>query len=140
LELTLSIKLFCYGTVQIPEVIEVITGKVHSGVKAKLPGYAMYKVRNKVYPGIIRSSNSETVGILYTDIDEEELEELDLFEGDLFKRKRLNIIQQDSNECKAWVYVVPDHNKDRLTKDQWNLKDFLKNDFNNFMKNIEGEQ
>jgi gamma-glutamylcyclotransferase (GGCT)/AIG2-like uncharacterized protein YtfP len=140
LELTLSIKLFCYGTLQIPEVIKVVTGKTHKGVKAKLPGYAMYRARNKEYPGVVRSSNSETVGVLYTDIGENELGELDLFEGDLFERKLLNIIQRDKKKCDAWVYVVPDQNKDKLTKDPWNLKDFLKNDINNFMKNIEGEQ
>ncbi len=136
----MPIKLFCYGSLQLSEVIKAVTGKVHWGVKAKLPGYAMYKVRNKEYPGVVRSSNSETVGVLYTDVGEEELEELDLFEGDLFERRRLNIIQQDNEKCNAWVYIVPDKNKDKLTKEPWDLEDFLKNELKSFIRRIGEDQ
>ncbi len=132
--------LFCYGTLQIPDVFKAATGKIHKGVKAKLPGYAMYKVRNSEYPGVVRSSNSETAGILYTSISEEELELIDLFEGDFFTRKLLNVIQQSNKMCKAWVYILSDHNKDKLTSEPWIIKDFLKNDLKDFLRSIEEDQ
>ena len=136
----MSNRLFCYGTLQIPDVFKAATGKTHKGIKAKLPGYAMYKVRNAGYPGVVRSSNSETAGILYTNISEEDLELIDLFEGDFFTRKLLNVIQQSNKMCKAWVYILSDRNKDKLTNDPWILKDFLKNDLKDFISSIEEDQ
>ncbi len=100
----------------------------------------MYKVRNAAYPGVVRSPNSETAGILYTGISEEELELIDLFEGDLFTRKLLNVIQQSNKMCKAWVYILSDRNKDKLTNNPWILKDFLKNDLKDFISSIEEDQ
>ncbi len=100
----------------------------------------MYKVRNAGYPGVVRSSNSETAGILYTNISEEDLELIDLFEGDFFTKKLLNVIQQSNKMCKAWVYIVPNQYEDKLTKDPWNLKDFLKNDLKDFLRSIEEDQ
>ncbi len=135
-----SNQLFCYGTLQVPDVIKAVTGRVHKGIKAILPGYAMYKVKNTEYPGVVPSSNSETVGILYTGIIKEELEVIDLFEGDLYIRKQLNVIQQNNKICKAWVYIISDQNKGKLSKDPWNLKDFLKNDLKNFIRSIEKDR
>ena len=92
------------------------------------------------YPGVVPSSNSETVGILYTGIIKEELEVIDLFEGDFYIRKQLNVIQQNNKICKAWVYIISDQNKGKLSKDPWNLKDFLKNDLKNFIRSIEKDR
>ncbi len=127
-------RLFCYGTLQVPEVIQAVTGRTYQGKAATLHGYAIYRVKNVEYPGIIRSADSEIEGIVYENVSENDLKVLDLFESDLYRRQLLGVVLPDGKTCKAWCYVIPDKNKNILTDDVWRLKDFLDDGLENFMK------
>ena len=130
----LTDRLFCYGTLQIPEVIKTVTGRTHAGVTARLLDYAIYRVKTARYPGIVYSPDKETTGILYKGVSEEELKILDLFEGDLYERICLDVIKHNGKNQKAWVYVVPETQKEKLTHEPWHLKEFLEKDFEAFMR------
>ena len=132
----LTNRLFCYGTLQIPEVIQTVTGRVYLGVTARLLDFAIYRVKNARYPGIVYSPDKETTGILYSGVTEEELIILDLFEGDLYERICLDVIGPKRKIQKAWVYVVPETKKEKLTNEPWHLKAFLEKDFEAFMRNF----
>ena len=110
-EYILTDRLFCYGTLQIPEVIKAVTGRTHVGVTARLFDYAIYRVKNAGYPGVIYSPDKETTGVLYSGVTEKELKILDLFEGDLYERICLDAIGHNGNNQRAWVYVVPETQK-----------------------------
>jgi gamma-glutamylcyclotransferase (GGCT)/AIG2-like uncharacterized protein YtfP len=126
-------RLFCYGTLQVPEVIKSVTGRTYQGQTATVRDYAIYKVKNAEYPGIIHSSDSEIEGILYADVSDEDLKVLDLFESDLYRRQLLGVVLADGSTCKAWCYVIRDKNKSLLTTDTWRLEDFLDNGLESFM-------
>jgi len=61
-------RLFCYGTLQVPEVIQTVTGRIYTGKSATLDGYARYRVKNTEYPGIIRVAGCKTKGFLYENV------------------------------------------------------------------------
>ncbi|UCF93685.1 MAG: gamma-glutamylcyclotransferase [Desulfobacterales bacterium] len=134
-------RLFCYGTLQVPEVIHTVTGRTYDGLAAQLPGFAIKKLRDAQYPAVIDSPDDETAGILYTGLSEEDLALLDLFEGELYQRKLLKVSTPDGQTCKAWVYVIKDQYRHKLTQDRWYLQEFLDKGFQSFMQNyVEGRR
>jgi len=134
-------RLFCYGTLQVPEVVRAVTGRTYPGTAATLYEYALYRVKNAKYPGIIPSADSKVEGVVYEDVSDNDLKVLDLFESDLYRRQLLDVKLPDDKICKAWCYVIPDHNKSMLTDDVWRLKDFLEHGLESFMKGyVEGRR
>lgn len=127
-------RLFCYGTLQIAVVMKAVTGRTYPGVKARLPGYAIYRVKGADYPGVIDSPDHETAGMLYRGITDEELKILDLFEGELYERRLLEVNTADSKSYHAWVYVISLKNRTYLTQESWHLKTFMEKGFDTFMK------
>jgi len=127
-------RLFCYGTLQIPEVMKAVTGQIYTGVNARLPGYAIYRVKDAEYPGIIEAPDDETSGVLYHGVSDEDLRVLDLFEGELYDRRLLEVITADGKSDHAWVYVISPKNKNYLTNESWHLKTFIEKGFDTFMK------
>lgn len=91
---------------------------------ATLPGFAIYRVKDAVFPGIVRAEPSDQVtGLVYTDLDEDALFELDAYESDLYER--ISVIaatQHGPVECTA--YVIPDSNRQALTSEFWDSKWF----------------
>ena len=134
-------KLFCYGTLQVPEVIRTVTGQSYAGQKATLHGYAIYRVKNAEFPGIVSADNNKVEGILYENVADKFMKVLDLFEGDLYKRQMLQVEQADGMISKAWCYVIRDKNKGLLTSDTWRLADFLAKGLESFMAGyVKGRQ
>ena len=127
-------RLFCYGTLQVPEVIRAVTGRTYPGMAAILHGYAIYRVKDAEYPGIIPSANSWIEGVVYENVSDTDLKVLDLFESDLYRRQLLDVKLPDEKIRQAWCYVIPDHNKRMLTAEVWSLKDFLESGLDSFMK------
>ena len=134
-------RLFCYGTLQVPEVIRAVTGRTYPGRPAILRGYAIYKVKNAEYPGIIRSAGDETRGIVYDDVSHHDLKVLDLFEGDLYRRRSLGVDLEGGDLRNAWCYVIRDSKKSLLSGETWRLEDFLDNGLESFMSGyVEGRR
>ena len=127
-------RLFCYGTLQVPEVIKAVTGRTYPKNPAVLAGYAIYKVKDTEYPGIIRARDRETAGLVYEDVSQNDLAVLDLFEGNFYTRKLLEVRFSDDDKAKAWVYVISDRHKDILTDEKWMLSDFVNDGLKRFMK------
>jgi gamma-glutamylcyclotransferase (GGCT)/AIG2-like uncharacterized protein YtfP len=126
--------LFCYGTLQVPAVMQAVTGRVHNGVPAHLPGYARFCVKDADYPGIVPSKTDETDGILYDDISAPELAVLDRFEGEHYTRRITRVLLEDGSRTKAWTYVITEGQEDRLTDQPWRLDRFLESGLSRFMR------
>jgi gamma-glutamylcyclotransferase (GGCT)/AIG2-like uncharacterized protein YtfP len=54
--------IFCYGTLQFPEVMEKVTGRQFPGTEAVLDNFARYRIKNAVYPGVIAEDGATTEG------------------------------------------------------------------------------
>jgi gamma-glutamylcyclotransferase (GGCT)/AIG2-like uncharacterized protein YtfP len=127
-------RLFCYGTLQVPQVIKAVTGRTYRGVPAALRGYAIFKVTNAEFPGVIRATDSTVEGIAYENVSAKDLNLLDLFEGDFYRRQLLDVVLPDGSISKAWVYVIADSHKDVLTDKSWSLTEFIDSGLDRFMK------
>lgn len=67
--------LFTYGSLMFKEVIYALTTvKDYRSSDAVLRGYKRNHVKNKVYPGITPSEDSEVRGVVYFDVIERDME------------------------------------------------------------------
>jgi gamma-glutamylcyclotransferase (GGCT)/AIG2-like uncharacterized protein YtfP len=114
--------------------MKAVIGHTYPGVNARLPGYAIFRVKNAEYPGIIDAPNDETSGVMYRGVSDADLKVLDLFEGEIYERRLLEVDTEDGKSQHAWVYVISTKNKSYLTRETWDLKTFMKKGFDTFMK------
>lgn len=120
----MTVRLFCYGTLQFLEVIEAVTGSRFSGKPAVLEGYACYKVRGEVFPGIIATPGARTQGLVYPGIGKSHLRRLDQFECDFYERVRVCVSDSAGNSMQAWTYVTVRDMKTVLSGESWNREIF----------------
>lgn len=127
-------RLFCYGTLQIPEVLEAVIGHPLQGIHAALPGYTAYQVRRAEYPGLVRSPGNKTSGRLYNHVTPMELNVLDRFEGRLYRRRPQIIVKDSGQRIQAWVYLVTPGRQKQVTAKPWHLDRFLRTEYRRFMR------
>ncbi|MEM6998481.1 MAG: gamma-glutamylcyclotransferase family protein [Pseudomonadota bacterium] len=126
---------FTYGTLQIPDVMQAVTGKEFGPVPATLFGYQRFKFKERTFPGIINNKNCSIDGMLYRNVDEQSLERLDTFEDVVYERCVLDI-QVDNEIEQAFVYVTRDEYKNYLSDEEWSLEDFKRNRLELYIKRI----
>ena len=117
---------FTYGTLMFPEVWQAVVGRSFKSVEGTAHGYAIYRVVDAVFPGIIVATENESVqGIVYLDVDPASIARLDTFEDDFYERQGLWVDCADGVRRIAESYVVPAQNRAVLTSEPWHRDTFL---------------
>ena len=126
--------LFCYGTLQIPMVMAKVIQRIPEGKQARIAGMQAVKFSGKSYPGIQKSAGNALSGVIYSDINEKELQALDQFEGGEYFRDSIRATNLESGtEETCFIYKVKPEYLKNLSPTPWRLKDFLINDIDDFM-------
>ena len=95
--------LFVYGTLTIGETLKNILDRDVSGTPATLDGYdgsKMVIIESESYPAAEKNIECSIQGLLI-EITSEELQKLDVYETDVYKRKEVEL----TSGKKAWVYL-----------------------------------
>ena len=94
--------LFVYGTLIDDETRKNILKRSVLGTPATLDGYNLEEIiiENESYPAAEKRSGCLIKGLLI-EITSEELERLDIYETDAYKRREVEL----TNGKKAWVYI-----------------------------------
>ena len=95
--------LFVYGTLAIGETLKNILDRDVPGTPATLDGYdgsKMVIIESESYPAAEKNIECSIQGLLI-EITSEELQKLDVYETDAYKRKEVEL----TNGKKAWVYL-----------------------------------
>jgi gamma-glutamylcyclotransferase (GGCT)/AIG2-like uncharacterized protein YtfP len=116
--------LFCYGTLQHPDVMEALLGVRREATPARLDGYARSQLRGEIYPGIVPAAGERTSGLLYAQLSREDLEILDFFEGPLYQRIAVQVVMDGGARARAWVYLVAAQERARITGEAWSFERF----------------
>jgi gamma-glutamylcyclotransferase (GGCT)/AIG2-like uncharacterized protein YtfP len=133
----MSLHLFTYGTLQLPDVLQAVLGQRWSGEAALLPGYARYRVAGKPYPAIVAEPSACVAGILYSSLGEPELEQLDQYEGELYERLALRV-RVGGAERSAFSYVLRDEYRSLLSSEDWDLAAFERQHLASYLERIAG--
>lgn len=132
----MSNSLFTYGTLEIPQVVQIITGQVLTGVPARLEGYARYQLKNHAYPGIIQEADASITGTLYLDLDDVLIAQIDEYEDTCYDRRSLRVITKNGMALEAQAYVVPEENRELLSSRPWDREKFIRDELDIFLRSI----
>jgi hypothetical protein len=110
-----------------------------------LSGHQIFRVRDAVYPGIIKdpslhspkrlstsgsqpstlnSQLSPVPGLLYLDVDADSIARLDQFESNFYRRQPITVVTSDGRQLAAEAYVVPNESRHLLTDEIWSAAEF----------------
>jgi gamma-glutamylcyclotransferase (GGCT)/AIG2-like uncharacterized protein YtfP len=95
-------------------------------------------VKGESYPGIIPVTDAITEGIIYFNVNEFSLGQLDKFEGDLYERIRVRVENREKEMIDAQAYVIRSTYLGYLSRDAWDVGDFIKKDLKMFLMTYSG--
>ena len=127
--------LFCYGTLQSEEVISSLIGrKPPVSSSAVLENYGAYYVEGTDYPGIREDSGNKVQGMLYYDLDKKVMNILDRFEGDLYERVIVSVVDENDKTVDAFVYKTKKEKLYMLNEKPWDLEVFMERELDHFIR------
>lgn len=131
---------FTYGTLVFPEVWQAVVGRPFATIAGHVSGYALYRVRDAVFPGMVATTTSEIVpGVVYLDVDEAAIAQLDQFEDHIYRRQTVPVACDDGHLREAETYVVPPEHRPALTEEPWTCEAFAeRGDLEQFMRRYRG--
>ncbi|TPX43141.1 hypothetical protein SeMB42_g03413 [Synchytrium endobioticum] len=136
--------LFFYGTLQSPIVYARVISR-HLGSHFKQPknepailkGYKRSRVRNAVYPAITASPFDQVEGMIAYIETQKEVDILDVFEGDDYKRVPVKVLVKSSSteaDAEVYIWVAED---DYLEDCEWRLEQFEKGQSQQWVQDID---
>ena len=117
------------------EVIAAVTGLAMTGEPARLEGYARFRVRGAVYPGIRPVPGAGVDGIVYREVSARSLRLLDVFEGDLYRREPV-VVGTDGEYLSAEAWVVRPSRERLLTDRPWEPDAFRRRHLRRYLDRI----
>ncbi len=98
--------LFAYGTLMDKDIMLKVAGCLPDCGPARLQGFKRMCVRGKAYPGIIPSNSCAVDGLLYRDVPSFAWQNLDDYEGIIYKRQLVEVTTHENLRSEAYVYVI----------------------------------
>jgi gamma-glutamylcyclotransferase (GGCT)/AIG2-like uncharacterized protein YtfP len=96
--------LFVYGTLRDPDLLGGVLGRPAAGLRAAAPGFAVLHYPGRIYPALVRRAGAAAPGLVLNDLSPFELDLLDAFEGDEYRREIIPVmIGEELHE--AFVYI-----------------------------------
>ena len=115
--------IFVYGTLMFDEVWQQLTPNRYSKIDADLADYIRLTVKGEHYPGIIPSEGNRVSGELILNVSTEDIKQLDIFEGEYYRREQVTILSGES-PYSAETYVFRKRYQSLLSDDEWEAETF----------------
>lgn len=131
-------RLFAYGTLMIEEIMETVTGSTFKSIDALLQGHVRYRMRDVLYPGIVKNEGSVVRGTVYCDIDDDTMSRLDAFEDDVYERVVVDVLASDGDRLEACTYRIKDGYETVLTAEVWDPDEFREKHMRSFIEQYGG--
>jgi gamma-glutamylcyclotransferase (GGCT)/AIG2-like uncharacterized protein YtfP len=132
--------LFAYGTLLCPDIWVQVTGHDGPPFPATLSGYQRYRVRGEDYPALVAEPGVRVNGVLYRGLTDLHWQQLDRFEGDLYRRVRVVVDLDDGQRIEAFTYLLDSAKADRIEPVVWEVAPFLTNGKSRFQETYIGFQ
>ena len=131
---------FAYGTLMFPEIWQSVAGRPFEALRGTVEGFAIYCVRDQVFPGILAATPIDVVhGVIYLDVGDDAIRRLDQFEDDFYQRQAVTVLCDDGPPREAQAYVVPHERRDVLTTELWSADQFIaRGDLERFVQRFPG--
>jgi gamma-glutamylcyclotransferase (GGCT)/AIG2-like uncharacterized protein YtfP len=125
-------KIFCYGTLQSPEILRAVIGREITPHKALLEEYASFRIVGENYPGLVPAPGHKTDGVVYQGLTRREMMLLDRYEGLFYKREIVEVMNNDGAVSRAWSYVLKTAYRHCVTGESWSFDEFESENFSSY--------
>lgn len=111
--------LFVYGTLQQPETLRALIGRVPASRPARLSGFRRGLMKGRSYPGIVPAKGQCVDGRLLEGLTQPELQRLDDYEGEEYQRASVvvSLREQRVKPVTCDVYLVRKQVWERVTSE-----------------------
>jgi len=116
---------FTYGTLEVPDVMEAVTGRVFDSAEAITEGYARYLLKGRIYPGITPVSGQATSGRVYFGVSQQALTLLDEFEDEIYVRQLIAVRTDEGHWYNAYAYIIEPKDRGVLSVNPWIREKFV---------------
>lgn len=124
-------RLFVYGTLQHPPLLEHLLGRAPVPRPATLRAWRASRLRGRVYPGLVPADAASARGHLI-EVTDDELAILDRFEGSQYGRIAVQV-ETDGREVEAVAWRLREDHVALALGDDWDLEAFVTNDAHAFL-------
>lgn len=99
-------RVFAYGTLMFSGIATPVTGERIACRRARLDDHARHALRARPYPGAIPRYRHRIDGVLLEGVTASALARIDDFGGDLYRRRRVALVDMDGESRSALVYLL----------------------------------
>ncbi|ATB70919.1 gamma-glutamylcyclotransferase [Sulfurospirillum diekertiae] len=128
--------LFTYGSLMFEDVWNRLIKGNYLSQQASLAGYARRSVKGDEYP-VIFKANELVEGVVYYDINEEDMAILDAFEGEYYQRTEVELLVKNE-PIQACVYVLKEKHFDIIDPKPWSEALFATEGIKRFLAHYKG--
>ena len=112
--------LFVYGTLRDNELRAAVLARPSTGLAAAAPGFAAVHYPGRPYPALVRRPGAVAAGLILTDLTAFELDLLDAYEGDEYRRAIVPVmIDEELHEAFVYLPAAPIKNQPEWSLDAW---------------------
>ena len=134
----MSAPLFTYGSLMLPEVMEILAGRRLPSRAAVIAGYARHALRGVVYPAVVPAAGARVAGVLWEGLDAAALALIDRFEGELYERAACEAEVAGGGGVAAQVYVLAPAYRARLLAHDWDEAEFRRLHLTRYLEGCRG--
>lgn len=120
-------RLFVYGTLQHPPLLEHLLGRRPPLTPATLEGWRAVDLSGRVYPGLVPAPTGSARGHVL-EVDDDELAVLDRFEGRQYER-----VTVPAGDAEAFAWRLRDEHLALALERDWDLARFVVEDAGAFL-------
>ncbi len=132
------VDMFVYGTLMFDAVWDALIRNRYSKIDATLEGYARLCVRGEGYPGLMACDGKSVNGVLVQGMSVADVQLLDRFEGDDYRRKQVTVTCAGGRARDAQTYVFRNEKSFKLSESEWRVEDFGREGLEKFMADYRG--
>ena len=116
-----------------PEIMGAVTGQVFAAYAAIAKGYKRFRMKGKIYPGLVCEPGASTQGYVYANVNERALWYLDHFEDQVYVRRFITVRNEREQQNSTFAYLIPEESRTVLTSEKWNQEEFLATHFKDYV-------
>jgi len=116
----------------LPAVFEQVAHRLPRSSEAILENFKRVRVQNESYPAALPAIGEKIIGTLWLDVSEEEILQLDAFEGSDYQRVIVNVSDLAGQPHAAYFYQW--NRDDGLVDQPWDLERFKRSGISEFSR------
>lgn len=102
---------FTYGSLMFAPVWRRVVHGAYASLPAVADGYVRQAIRGETYPGMVPLDAGSVEGVLYLDVDQDDIAALDAFEGEEYRRVPLavTLASGETMQAETYLYLRPEN-------------------------------